>query len=139
MKKLVAILALLVSFASASMAQAAKPAPLPVPAAPEVTQPTDKEKLDVRQAELDFVQASSALTATQEYQTYMASKKAFDEAVAAVFKAHNTTNSESRLCDGPDNGLCKDVGPKDLAFRKIPVPEKPAAKPADKPVVPATK
>lgn len=137
MKKLVAILVLLVSFASASMAQAVKP--LPVPTVPEVTQPTDKEKLEVRQAELDFVQASSALTATQEYQTYMSSKKAFDDAVAAIFKAHNTTSNESRLCDGPDNGLCKDVAAKDLAFRKVPVPEKPAAKQADKPVVPATK
>lgn len=87
---------------------------------------TPQEQLSIRVLEIDQMkaidaqkQAVDALPQTLAVQT--ATKK-LQEAVQEMFKAHDVDTTKLAFCDGPipQEPLCKDVKPGDLAFRVRP-------------------
>ena len=90
---------------------------------------TDKEQLDIRILEIDQMKAIDAQKAAvdrlPETLAVQTATKKLQEAVQAMFAAHKVDTNKLAFCDGPipQEPLCKDVKPGELAFRVRPEKE----------------
>lgn len=89
----------------------------------EVPVLTAKEQLDLRNLQVEHLQAQAALQATPQYQAAMQAAQKLSAAVQAMKVAHKVDDSKVVLCDGPGQiaGPCSDVKVGELVFKELPV------------------
>ena len=107
----VAKLTILILFTVALLAQEA---------AKKVSELTSAEQLALRNAQVELLQAQSALQATPQYQAFQDAQKRFSEAVNQVYADRKISNDEYMLCDGPGGPPCGALKPHELALRAQP-------------------
>lgn len=99
--------------------------------AQETAKLTEKEKLDLRQAQVEFLQAQANLNATPAYSAFLKSQAALNQAVAKVYGDHKIADKDYALCDGPsadEASPCHGVPEKELALARKKAPKEEAKK-----------
>ena len=105
---------------SLAMAQSTPPKPI-----------TDAEKLDLRAAQVPFLQARNALQASPVWAAYQQAQAELDSKAAKIFSDRKLDPKEWTLCDGAGAPGCDGVVKGDIQLRPIPkaaVPAKPESK-----------
>lgn len=89
---------------------------------------SEKDKLSLRQAQVELLQTQQALQQTKEYIALQQAQAAISQAINGVYAEHKIKPGDYSLCDGPAGAPeCRDVAARDLAFRAVPA-KKEAAK-----------
>lgn len=121
-----ALVLLFISFAVAQDKPKDKPQDVPKPPAPL----TEKEKLTLRNAQVDYMQANDELTKTPQYQNQQTAQVTMNKAVNDIYQSRKLNYGEWVLCDGPGtppqaNPACAGLVKGELELRPVPKTEVP--------------
>lgn len=89
---------------------------------------TDKEKLDLRGAQVAFLQTQQALQQSPQYIQAQAAQQRLNEMALRIYSERNLKTDEWTLCDGPNGANCEGVGAGELELRPIKKAVKPEPK-----------
>ena len=127
-KKLIVCVVALLSFSALLFAQQA-PAPekkAEVKASAKFEQPpvlTAEEKLEIRNAQIDAMQAWDAVQKTQEYGVLTGAQNKQRTLWSTIYAKYKIDPAKFTLCDGPGPVPCDTVTKGQLEFRPVPVKE----------------
>lgn len=88
--------------------------------AKNVAELTNAEQLELRGAQVDLLQAQTALQATAEYKQFQEAQKRFQDAVLQVYQERKISSADYVLCDGPQTPACVGLKPHQLALKPQP-------------------
>ena len=100
----------------ASVLAAQTPADKPEPQLPALAA---EDKLAVRNAQIESMNAFDAVQKTAEYRNLQAAQASQTLLWRKIFDKYKIDISKVMVCDGPDAGSCKDVAKGELEFKPV--------------------